>query len=295
MNFFLVGLRLFAVLGVLLAAGCTKIHRDTTLEKIRKKSRVKIGYANEAPFAFYDVYTAKLKGEASVIAEHILKQMGVKSIEGVLTEFGALIPGLKAYRFDMIAAGMYITPKRCKEVLFSDPTYGLGSLFIVAKNNPLRLHSLSDIARKKRSRLGVINGAIEGKYAKLAKVGGSQVRVFPDAPSALEGIKAKRIDAYIGTSLTIKRLVKKAADASVEIAMPYHDFEVDGIPLRGYGAFAFRKSDHDFRDRFNQLLRGYIGSAEHLESVKQFGFGKEELPGSVSAEQLCGQEELSIQ
>jgi polar amino acid transport system substrate-binding protein len=39
----------------------------------------------------------------------------------VLTEWGSLIPGLNAGRFDIITAGMYITPKRCKNVAFTDP------------------------------------------------------------------------------------------------------------------------------------------------------------------------------
>jgi Bacterial extracellular solute-binding proteins, family 3 len=37
---------------------------------------------------------------------------------GVLTKFGALIPGLRAGRFDMIAATMYITPPYRKQVQF---------------------------------------------------------------------------------------------------------------------------------------------------------------------------------
>ena len=48
-------------------------------------------------------------------------KLGVKKVDAVLTEWGALIPGLKAGRFDVIAAGMYITPERCKQVAFADP------------------------------------------------------------------------------------------------------------------------------------------------------------------------------
>ena len=35
-------------------------------------------------------------------------RIGVKEFDGVLTPFGSLIPGLKAERFDIIAAGLYI-------------------------------------------------------------------------------------------------------------------------------------------------------------------------------------------
>jgi polar amino acid transport system substrate-binding protein len=35
--------------------------------------------------------------------------MGIHQIEVVTTDFGSLIPGLQAGRFDVIAAGMYRT------------------------------------------------------------------------------------------------------------------------------------------------------------------------------------------
>ncbi len=54
----------------------------------------------------------------------------------MLTEFGSLIPGLQAGRFDIIAAGMFVNPKRCEQVQFSEPTYGIGQAFLVAEGQP---------------------------------------------------------------------------------------------------------------------------------------------------------------
>ena len=39
----------------------------------------------------------------------VFERMEIGTIKPVLTEWGSLIPGLRAGRFDLIAAGMYIT------------------------------------------------------------------------------------------------------------------------------------------------------------------------------------------
>ena len=63
----------------------------------------------------------------------VFERMEIGTIKPVLTEWGSLIPGLRAGRFDLIAAGMYITPERCKQVLFTDPHYRLLDTLLVAR------------------------------------------------------------------------------------------------------------------------------------------------------------------
>src|SRR4051794_35676063 len=71
---------------------------ETTLERAKKDGFVRIGFANEAPFG-YATPDGKLTGEAPEVAKAVLAKMGIPQVDGVLTEFGSLIPGLKARRF----------------------------------------------------------------------------------------------------------------------------------------------------------------------------------------------------
>jgi len=259
----------------------------STLERLRKEGIVHLGYANEAPYAFYDNQKERLTGEAPEIARVVLEHMGIEKIEGVLTEFGSLIPGLNARRFNIIAAGMYITPKRCREITFSNPTYGIGEAFMVKTGNPLKLHSYKDVASNPLARLGVVAGAIELKYALSTNVPHERIFVLPDAPSAVAGIRAGRVDAYAGTSLTIQDLLQKAGDSNLERAMPFKDPVMDGKSVTGFGAFGFHKEDTELVNAFNEQLQAFIGSEEHLKLVEAFGFTKENLPGDQTAEDLC--------
>lgn len=258
-----------------------------TLEQARQAGVIKVGFANEAPYAYLDSSTNQLTGEAPAIARVILKRLGVNEIEGVLTEFGSLIPGLQAKRFDIIAAGMYILPERCKQATFSNPTYGIGEAFLVKAGNPKNLHSYEELAANRDATLGVVAGTVERGYARKTNVPDDRVQVFPDAPSAVAGVSAGRIDAYAGTSLTIQDIISKTTDGALERAVPFTDPVIDGKSVRGYGAFAFRKSDQALVDAFNRELAKFIGTPEHRELVKPFGFTEQELPGDVTAAQLC--------
>lgn len=260
-----------------------------TLERIRHEGTIQIGYANEAPYAYRDGDTGRLTGEAPEIARVVLARMGVEEVEGVLTEFGSLIPSLNAGRVDIVAAGMYILPERCEQVAFSEPTYSIGEALMVAAGNPLDLHSYEDIVAHESARLGVVSGAIQVGMAQEMGVPSNRLVRFPDAPSAVEGVRAGRVDAYGGTALTVQNLLDRDTSGNIERATPFIDPVIDGEEVRGFGAFAFRQNDPEFLAEFNRHLAEFIGTEEHQELVRDFGFTETELPGDVTTAQLCAQ------
>ena len=259
---------------------------QTTLQKAIAEKKIRVGYANEAPYAYQESGSGKLTGEAPEIARVVLSRMGVTQVEGVLTEFGALIPGLRAGRFDIIAAGMYILPERCSQISFSNPTYGVGEAFAVRAGNPLSLHGFADVVAHPAAKLGVVSGAVELNYARELGVRTEQIMIFPDTPSALEGVGSGRVDAYAGTRPTIASLLRKNS-AGLENAAPFENPVINGKKVRGYGAFGFRKEDQDLVDAFNAQLKTFVGSSEHLNLVRNFGFDERDMPGPVGADELC--------
>jgi len=275
---------LIAVAG---CSGCSG-EPENTLERIRRERVVRVGYANEAPYAYLADGIEQLTGEAPEIARLVLQQMGVAQVEGVLTEFGSLMPGLRAKRFDMIAAGMYITPERCEQIDFSEPTYCIGEALVVKAGNPLELHSYEDIAQHRTARLGVVAGAVELGYARAVGIPQERLSIFPDAASAVEGVQAGRIDAYGGTSTTVQNFLNVTGDAAgVERADPFTDPIIDGKSVRGCGAFGFRKEDQLFREEFNRHLQSIVGTPEHLNLMQSFGFTENDLPMGMTTNLLC--------
>ncbi|MCY1265085.1 Membrane-bound lytic murein transglycosylase F [compost metagenome] len=262
------------------AAASLAAHAETTLERIQKTGTVRIGYANEAPFAYTET-SGKVTGESPEIATQIFTRMGVKKIEPVLTEWGALIPGLRAGRFDVIAAGMYITPPRCQQVLFTDPHYQIPDTLLVQKGNPKNLRSYADVAKNPDVRLAIMSGTAELGYARAEGVPDDQIVQVPDTTAQLQAVRANRADASVGTALTMKGLAAKGGDSVEAIS----DFKDDPAHI-GYGALAFRPEDKDLRDAVNQQLKQWLGSEEHLKTVAPFGFDRSNVTDKTAAE-LC--------
>lgn len=277
----------FSFLMSLSACERTGRSEETTLQRMQREGVARVGYANEAPYAYVDEKNGQLTGEAPEIARVVLRQMGIARVEGILTEFGSLIPGLKARRFDIIAAGMYILPTRCREIAFTNPTYKIGEAFLVRAGNPLGLHSYADVAAHASARLGVVVGAVELAYARATGIPEARIAVLPDAPSAVAAVQAGRTDAYAGTALTIRDMLEKAGDGELERAEPFTDPVIEGKPASGYGAFGLRKDDDTLLEAFNEHLKTFIGSKRHLELVRPFGFTDAELPGDMTAARLC--------
>ncbi|MBV7563030.1 ectoine/hydroxyectoine ABC transporter substrate-binding protein EhuB [Pseudomonas sp. sia0905] len=260
---------------------CSGLAQADTLDKIKESSSVRIGYANETPFA-YTALDGSVTGESPEIVKKIFEHMGVEKINPVLTEWGSLIPGLRASRFDLIAAGMYITPERCKQVLFTDPHYQLPDTLLTKAGNPKNLHSYEDIA-KSGAKLAIMSGTVNLGYARNAGISDNQILQVPDTTAQLQAVRAGRADAAVGTQLTMKGLADKGGDSVEAIA----EFKDDPAHT-GYGALAFRPEDKALRDAVNAQLKEWIGSEEHLVTVKPFGFDKSNITDKTAAE-LCGQ------
>lgn len=258
---------------------------ENSLEKAKRQGFITVGFANEKPYA-YATPDGKLTGEAVEVARAVLKKLGINEMNGVLTEFGSLIPGLKAKRFDIITAGMYITPERAKEVDFADPEYSIGEALAVKKGNPLNLHSYKDIAANPKAKVGVMGGAIEVEYMTKSGVAKNQIVVVPDQPSAFAALEAGRVDAITMTGPSLQTMLDSGASDSVERVMDFEQPVIDGKSIKGYGAAAFRKEDTALRDAFNSELAKMKESGELLKVLEPFGFTEQELPGNVTAAEL---------
>ena len=267
--------------GLVTVAGIGDAFAETTLEKARRQGYLRVGFANEAPYG-YATPDGKLTGESPEVTKAVLAKIGIPQIDGVLTEFGSLIPGLLAGRFDIIAAGIFITPKRCAQVQFSEPTYGIGQAFLVTKGNPKGIKDYSSIVSNKDLKLAVMAGAVEAGYAKDSGVTLTQLVILPNQSSLVKAVQAGRADAAALTALSIADMASK--NDGVESTAPFGT--VAGKSVVGHGGIAFRKEDTDLYEAFNGELKKFIGSEEHIKLVTPFGFGKGFLP-TKTTEQLC--------
>lgn len=275
-----------ALIAVALTATSTMALAQGTLDRIKKEGVVRIGFANEAPWSFAQS-DGTIAGADYELASLVFNKLGVSNLEGVITKFGSLIPGLKANRFDLVVAGFYIRPARCEQVAFTEPTVGVGDAIVVKAGNPKKISSYKSVIADPAIKLGGVVGAATAQNAKNAGIPDSQIIMFPDFVSAVAALKAGRVDGALQTAVTAATTVKASNDPTIERALPFEQAVINGKPTINYAGFALRPEDKDLLATVNAELAKVMGSPEHLKILEKYSISANEIPKGVTTEQLC--------
>jgi polar amino acid transport system substrate-binding protein len=108
---FLKGMAALAIAAVTMGSVVGAASAQSLLEKIQAGETIRIGFSNEIPWAYPGDNNEPL-GFVNAMTIDLLERMGTTSIEPIVTEWGALITGIQAGRFDIITGGLYILPER---------------------------------------------------------------------------------------------------------------------------------------------------------------------------------------
>ncbi|MCA1671920.1 MAG: ectoine/hydroxyectoine ABC transporter substrate-binding protein EhuB [Actinobacteria bacterium] len=252
-----------------------------TFEGAKKTGKIKVGFANEAPYGFKR--RGQLTGEAPEVAKAVLKNMGINEMEGVLANFDGLIPGVNAKKYAFVAAGMFINPARCKEAAFSIPDYQVGSSFLVPRGNPQGIKRFEDI-KTKDIKIAVLSGAVERGYAEQAGVQADKIVTLDNQDNIFRAVEDGRVYGAALLDITCAWLLKEHPDAQLEQTPPFQALK----ELPGVGAFTFRKGEDEFVNQFNTELKKLIDNGEWLKIVEPFGFTSDNIPQEgLTTEKLC--------
>lgn len=264
---------------VMVATASATFAADPALDQLKSQGFARIAIANEPPWTKVSS-DGKVSGAAPDLARAVLKKLGVPDVVASISEYGAMIPGLQAHRFDLVAAGLFIKPERCAAVLFSEPDLCDAESFLIKKGNPKGLQSYADIASQK-AKVGVVGGGTEEKLAIDAGVPRSDVIVAPDPQSGVKMLQDGRIDVFALPVLSISSLMKKADDPNLEMFAP-----VKKTPIYCAGV-AFRKSDKALRDAYDKVLAKMKADGEFAKIIEPYGYSAAAAM-QTSREKLCG-------
>ncbi|MFI1187617.1 ectoine/hydroxyectoine ABC transporter substrate-binding protein EhuB [Streptomyces californicus] len=256
---------------------------EGALDKLRKQGFVRVAYANEAPYGYLE--GKELKGEAPTLHREIFKALGVDELKPTLSEWDGLIPGLQAGKYDVVSAGMAITPERCGNAIFSEPEFISPTALMVRKGNPKKVTDLAS-AKEAGITIGVMSGAVEGGYAKGAGISEGRIKTLQKPQDGADAVKGGRIDAFLLTGISLRWLAKTNPDT--EVTEPFVP-EVDGKQQFSPGGAVFRKGNEDLRDSFNRELKKIVSDrSRYVQLLEPYGFGESEIPpGDLRTADLC--------
>jgi polar amino acid transport system substrate-binding protein len=244
---------------------------------------VTVGFAGEAPYSFEQ--DGQLTGATVALHREIFKNLGIDNVEGVSTDFGALIPGLQARRFDVVSAGMSILPQRCEQAAFSEPEFNYTTALMVPKGNPANLTDMQSV-QQSGVRMAAMTGAIESDYAQELGIDAMQVASPQDG---MDAVANGRADVFALTGISLNWLAQNNPQVPVEVTNSFVAV-IDGVPQVGAGGTVFRKEDTELRDAYNaELAKITSDKDKYLSIVGPFGFTAEELPDpNLTTAKLCG-------
>lgn len=236
-----------------------------TLEKLRKQGYATVAVANEPPYSDIkgDGYVS---GAAPDVARAVMKKLGVPELKAKVVSYGSMIPALMARRVDMATSGLYIKPKRCESIIYSEPDLCGAEAFAVAKGNPFNIKTYEDIGKNPKVTMTTCAGCAEEAYALERGVSPDQIKVFTDPPSGIKMLQQGRVNVFALSGLGTKNLLEKMNDPNLELVMP-----VTGVPMGCAGA-AFNSEDTAFRAAYDKALKELKESGEFAKIIEPYGF-----------------------
>lgn len=238
-----------------------------------KKDGLRIAIGNEPPYTELAADGTVTGAEPDVV-KAVCKRMGIDKVEGIVSGYDAMIPGLMANRWDTIAAGLFMKKSRCAEVIYASPVIVSTESFGVKPGNPMNIVTIADVKDRSDVRVGVVPGGFEQGILEAAGVPSGQIINVTDARGGADALKADRIDAFLLPTLSLREL------EGVEVTDPIPD-----APKTGSSA-AFRPDDADFLEAYNTELEAFKTEPEFDEILEKWGFDPTVVAG-VTTEELC--------
>lgn len=266
-----------AALGGLIWLAWLGLAEDEALSRVRTTGVVRIGYAVEPPYAMIAT-DGRVTGESPELARLVAAHMGIERIEWIQTSFDALIADLQEGRFDLIAAGMFITPERENVVIFSAPTLRVAPGLLVRTGTPVVPRTYDAIIASPSLRIAALAGSVEEQHLLAGGLPAARLLSVPDAVAGRSAVESGVADALV-LSLPTIRTMARARPQTLE-ALPVETHPSGAQPSSVFhAAFAFSPGNHQLRRAWNAAQADIIGTPAHLSAIAPFGFDAASLPG----------------
>ncbi|MCG1010054.1 ectoine/hydroxyectoine ABC transporter substrate-binding protein EhuB [Salinicoccus sp. ID82-1] len=262
---------------------------SSKLAELQESGTINVGFANEPPYAYQNSDSGELEGAAIDIATAVFAEMGIDNVEGHLTDWGELIPGVQAGQYDVITAGMAILPDRCENALFAEPEMQYGEGLVVQAGNPHDIHSYADIAENPDVTVALMEGTTQFDFLEQEGVASDQIMSVGDIPAQLAAVQSGNADVAAATEATLRAAYESLGSEDVEVVEDFEQPDIEGIP--SYGAAAFNLEDEELRTAYNEALQtlkedGTID--EILDNSQGFTAENNAVPvDGMTTEQLC--------
>ncbi len=253
------------------ASACAPSDRPDILARVRADGVLRVGYAQEAPYAF-STDDGDVTGLAPELLRRVAAAAGIAEVRFILVEFDRLLPGLEAQLFDVVGAGLFITPERAQRARFTSAIASAEPALLVRADDPALAIGpsafRSAVMQQRGARLGVVAGAVEGADAQRLGYADSAVVAFPDVSSAVAALESGEITAFALSEPSVRWL----ESLRVGRVRALRDPDAEVTERTGRPAFATRHADSSLHAALDQALAAVCATGACDSLRQRFGF-----------------------
>ncbi|EFL77633.1 amino acid ABC transporter substrate-binding protein [Actinobacillus pleuropneumoniae] len=203
-------LSVIAVSAIALATSATSLAKETLLERINAKGTITVGTEGTyAPFTYHDA-SGKLTGYDVEVTRAVAEKLGVK-VDFKETQWDAMLAGLKADRFDLVANQVGLTTPERQATFDKSAAYSWSGAALVVRNDEQKIKQASDVKGVKTAQ------TLSSNYGELARANGADIVPIDGMAQGLLLIQQKRADATFNDNLALLDYLKKNPKPGLKI------------------------------------------------------------------------------
>lgn len=197
---------------------------NSLIERINSKGTIVVGTEGTyAPFTYHDK-SGKLTGYDVEVTRAVASKLGVQ-VDFKETQWDAMLAGLKAGRFDMVANQVSLTTPERKATFDKSEVYNWsGPMLVVAADNN-SINNIADVKGKKMAQ------SMSSNYGEVAVKNGAVLVPVDGMAQALTLIQQKRADATLNSSLSLLDYLKNNPNSGLKAVWEAPADEKEGAGL----------------------------------------------------------------
>lgn len=181
------------------------------LDRINNKGTVTVGTEGTyAPFTYHDE-SGKLTGYDVEVTRAVAEKLGIQ-IEFKETQWDAMLAGLKAGRFDMVANQVSLTTPERRATFDKSADYSYSGPMAVDRKDDNRIKTLEDVKGLSAAQ------TLSSNYGEMAQKAGAKIVPVDGMAQALTLVQQKRADFTFNDSLALLDYMKKNPNSGLKTA-----------------------------------------------------------------------------
>lgn len=200
-----------ALASVLLTALPTQAKTASLLERINNHGTITVGTEGTyAPFTYHDE-SGKLTGYDVEVTRAVAEKLGV-TVDFKETNWDAMLAGLKANRFDIVANQVSLTTPERKATFDKSAEYSYSGAMALDRQDDNRIKTLADVKGLRSAQ------SLSSNYGEMAKNAEAIIVPVDGMAQAITLVQQKRADFTFNDSLALLDYLKKNPNSGLKVA-----------------------------------------------------------------------------